>query len=62
MKEITEQEKFELICKRLDETGYKDKLSKEAFDALCKKIMSKSTIELAMCGYNAVRNEIDKNV
>jgi hypothetical protein len=55
LKEITQSEKFEMICKRLEETGYKNKLSKEDFDALCKKIMSKSTIELAEIGYDAIK-------
>jgi hypothetical protein len=59
--EITESERFEIICKRLEETGYKKKLSKEDFDALCKKIMGKSSLQLAKHGYNAIQNERLKN-
>ena len=53
--EITDIEKFEIICQRLKETG--KTLTREELDALCKKIIGKSTIELAMCGYNALLNE-----
>jgi hypothetical protein len=59
--EISQSEKFEIICKRLEETGYKNKLSKKDFDALCKKIMGMSTLELAEIGYNAIKKERAEN-